>query len=210
MAQLQRHNRWPMASDAPDVPEIRRRALHHTDKVVTIRLADLECADRHVGNLVEGPLLDCQHESVLFLRAGALDEAAGQHLHLLLLLTAEPSGSPKAADLTVLHGRVADGRWPPGVHHGPATLLYWFLTGAPLHHAAPVGRHKLHVHADLLQQVIGDIPKRPDRCQVRRADQHGLLTLVAGSSEHFPRLDDIRLHGFPSNLHAIAATAGEN
>src|SRR5438477_290524 len=48
----------------------------------------------------------------------------------------------------------------PGVEHVPAALAGRRLDGAPGADRAPVGRNKIHVQAETLQQISGDLALR--------------------------------------------------
>ena len=164
---------WSRPSHAPHVPEIRSGRLDH---------ARSGCCDRRCGSGMCRAVCTAPSRT----RAGgspapshrappAVDASTKRRVStsiVVVLVPAEPCGRSQAADLAVLDRRETDRRGRPGVQDRPAALLHRLARRAALHHRAPVGRHHLHVHADLHQQVVGHVAQRTHRGQVGRIEQH--------------------------------------
>ena len=68
----------------------------------------------------------------------------------------------------------------PGVEHAPAALAGRVLGGAPLADRAPIGGDEVDGHADLLEEVGGDLAHGLERRLVLRHQAGDGLARIAG------------------------------
>ena len=72
---------------------------------------------------------------------------------------------------------------PEGAEQAPPAAFRCFPVRAALHDRAPIGRDVIHVHPRAAQHVMRHLPQPVERRQVGGAQQHHLLSIVAGGRE---------------------------
>ena len=161
-----------------------RRMFHGNAPVASIRPvrfsavrgADLELTKRDGGYCFESASLDRVGDRDPLCLGRCKHPGVGHVFGWLIAVPAEPAGSTQPAQERMLHHIGNNVGRRPGVQDRPSAFCDWLLAGATLRNRAPVGRHHLHVHAELFQQIIGHITHRRDRHEIGRIDDHHLFS----------------------------------
>ena len=61
----------------------------------------------------------------------------------------------------------------------PPAAIRGFRAHTALHHRAPIGFRKLHIHANAAQPIRRHLPMRANQREIRRVDDDNLLAIIA-------------------------------
>src|SRR5258708_31266517 len=171
-------------------PEEGQRPLLHTGDVLAPRRVAQEEAGRRIDDVVERRLVETFDRGLLLIEVLGFEPCRDFLFHRFACGPAPPRLVAVGANAIVSSGVDAVRAGVPGVEHLPAPLARRPLLGAAGANRAPIGRDEVDIHAQMLEQIRGDIALRfGDRLILRHHARDRLVRITALGQELLGRSD---------------------